>query len=217
MLGGNGIAPGNAAPLQAAVHLFDSGVDGAQSVQSLAELGRQTTVGQRGVGEESVTSRARTIQQIQKGGAGGLILKGHVRMPCHRVGVCGEKLGARSVVGTAVNQVNFGEALGSTRGLVDMVAAKVGAKFDGFVDGEFGKVLIAEGYDLPLGDEQGQLVLAFLGELAQLDPAHLSTNGRRELFNRSLALGQKIREGCISILAVVVVLEWRQGSVSSTR
>jgi hypothetical protein len=49
------------------------------------------------------------------------------------------------VVGAAVDEVDFGKALGSAGGRVDVVTAKVAAKFQSFIDRETCKVLVTEG------------------------------------------------------------------------
>lgn len=41
--------------------------------------------------------------------------------------------------------MDFGVAFGGAGGLVDVVAAEVAAEVEGFVDGEVGEVLVAEG------------------------------------------------------------------------
>lgn len=67
-------------------------------------------------------------------------------MPRHRVCVfVQECLQKRVVIGAAVDEVDFGKALGGTRGRVDVVTAKVAAKFQSFIDRETCKILITEG------------------------------------------------------------------------
>lgn len=46
---------------------------------------------------------------------------------------------------------------------MDVVTAEVAAEVEGFLDGEGGEVLVAEGDDFALGDEEGELVFAFGG------------------------------------------------------
>lgn len=48
-------------------------------------------------------------------------------------------------------------------GRVDVVSSEVSAEVQGVLDGEGGEVLVAEGDDLALGDEEGELVFAFRG------------------------------------------------------
>ena len=56
-------------------------------------------------------------------------------------------MGAGAVVGTAEDEVDFWETFGCTGGLVYVVAAKVAGIVDGFLDGEGGEVLVAEGWN----------------------------------------------------------------------
>lgn len=67
-------------------------------------------------------------------------------MPGDGVGAGGQELGAGSIVCAAVHEVDFWVALGSTRGLMDVVSAEVAAELEGLVDGEMGEVLVTEGY-----------------------------------------------------------------------
>lgn len=68
--------------------------------------------------------------------------------------------------------------------------------------------------DLPLSNKQGQLILALLGQLAQLDTTHFRADVGREVVDDGLALGEQIRERRVSILAVVVVLKGLEGRIS---
>lgn len=129
---------------QGALGLLVSGVDGPQTVQTLAELGRQTLVGLGHVDEEGVTTCRGTVQQVQERGAGGLLLVGDIRVPGHGVGVLRQERRAAPVVGAAVNQMHLWETLGGAGGWVDVVTTEVAAEFEGFLDGDAGKVLVAE-------------------------------------------------------------------------
>lgn len=144
VLGGNRVSADNSTTSQTAVGLLDTGVDGPQPVQPLAELGRQTLVRQRHVGEQRVAAARGAIEQIEERGARGLLLKRHVRMPGDGVGVGFQELGAAPVVRAAVDEMNLGEAPGGAGGLVDVVAAEVAAELEGLFDGEVGEVLVAE-------------------------------------------------------------------------
>lgn len=65
--------------------------------------------------------------------------------------------------------------------------------------------------DFPLRHKESKLVLALLGQLAELNAVDLAANAGRELLNLCDALGQEIRERRVGILAVVVVLEGFEG------
>lgn len=87
VLGSDGFTTSNASASNAVVDLLNTGVDSPQTVKSLAELRGQTTICQSHVGEQSVTTASRTIEQIQECGAGRLLLEGHIRVPCDGVSV----------------------------------------------------------------------------------------------------------------------------------
>lgn len=61
--------------------------------------------------------------------------------------------------------------------------------------------------DLPLGNEQSQLVLACVGQLAQLDAANLRSDRGSKFLHVCLVLGKEIGEGWVRVFAVVIVLE----------
>lgn len=73
-------------------------------------------------------------------------------------------------------------------------SVQVGAEVEGFLDGAVGEVLVAEGDDSALGDEEGQLVFAGIGEPRELDPSHLGAHARRKVVPDSLASGEEVRE-----------------------
>lgn len=142
----NRLATCNTPSVDTAVDLLNTRVHGTQSMQPLLELRRQTVVCLCHVAKEGVTTSRRPIQDIQEGGAGGLLLKGHVRVPGDSVRTGRQELSGRLVFGSTVHQVDFREALGGTRGLVDVVTAEVATEFDGFGDGELCEVLVSEGW-----------------------------------------------------------------------
>ncbi len=87
-------------------------------------------------------------------------------MPGDGVGVASKEVSAAGVLCSTVHEVNLGVTLWGTGGLVDVMTAKVATEFESLIDGEVRKVLVAECNDLPLGNEQGELVLALLCQLA---------------------------------------------------
>lgn len=144
MLVCNRVPPDDASSGQTALGLLEPRVHRLQTVQSLAELRRQTLVGGSHVDEQRVTAARGTVQQVQEGRARGLLLVGDVRVPCHRVGVLLEELEAGLVVGAAVDEMDLREPPGRAGGRVDVVSAKVAAELEGLLDGQFGKVLVTE-------------------------------------------------------------------------
>lgn len=202
----DGLTPLHAAPANAVVDLLDARVHGLEPVQALLEPGGQAIVGLGGVGKERVAARVRAVEDVQEGRAGRLLLVGDVAVPGDGARARLEQAVEVGVARGAVHEVHLGEVLGRTRGRVDVVAAKVGAVVEGLVDGQVGKVLVAEGDDLALGDEAGELVLAGVGQAAQLDAVDLGADGGREVCDLG-AGGQEVREGRVRILAVVVVIK----------
>ncbi len=99
-----------------------------------------------------------------------------------------------------------------TRRRVNLVTAKEFAKVKSLLDGQIGKVLLAEGYDLALGYEARELTLTGAAQLAQLDATDLSANGRSEVGDLS-ALRKELGVRRVGILAGIVVLERLQRRV----
>ena len=84
-------------------------------------------------------------------------------------------------------------------------SSEVSAVFQGLLDGQRCEVLVTEGDDLLLGDEQGQLVLAFVVELGELDAEDLCANGGSDVLH--LGTLQEILQPWIGILAMFVMLK----------
>lgn len=57
-----------------------------------------------------------------------------------------EEFATRAIISTTEDEVDFGEAFGCARCLVDVVAAEVADVIDRFLNWEGSEVLIAEGY-----------------------------------------------------------------------
>lgn len=146
VLGGDGFTTSNASSSNTVVDLLNTGMDSSQAVKSLAELRRQAAVGQRHVCEERVTTASRTVKQVQECSAGGLFLEGHIRVPCHGVGMTFQELRTAAVLGSTMDKMDFRETLRSARGLMNMVTAEVAAEFDGLVNRKMSKILVTEGY-----------------------------------------------------------------------
>ena len=67
--------------------------------------------------------------------------------------------------------------------------------------------------DLPLRCEESQLVFAFLGQRAQLDPTDFRARGWCELGDRS-GLTEQIRELGLGVLPVLIMREWLERWIS---
>jgi hypothetical protein len=145
VLGGNGITTSNATTVQASIDLFKAGVHSLEPVKTLPELRRQTLVCLDHITEQGIATGCWAIQDIQEGGAGRLLLEGYVRVPCDSVGTLLQERLAGAIVGAAEDQMNLGEALGGSRGLVDVVSAKVSGVVDDLLNGAGRKILVTEG------------------------------------------------------------------------
>lgn len=87
------------------------------------------------------------------------------------------------------------------------MTAKVSSKLKSILDWEVGKVLISESNNTTLSNKESELVLSFLGELAELDTANLRSEQWCEVLLLNSLL-EKVWEGWIGILSVVVVFKW---------
>lgn len=208
----DGLAALDAVPGGRGIHLLDARVRGAEAMQALLEQRAQALVGGDGVDKERVAARLGPVQDVQKGGAGGLLLVRDVRVPRDGAGAR-LKVGLVALVaGAAVDEVDLRVALGGARGRVDVVAAKVLGVLEGVGDGEVGKVLVAEGDDLAGGDVVGELVLALVRQAGELDAADLAADARGQV--RHLAAGgEEVGVRGVGVLAVLVVLIGLEGWV----
>lgn len=90
---------------------------------------------------------------------------------------------------------------------VDVVAAEEGAEFQRGVEGQGCKILVAEGDDFTLRDEEGQLRFSRGRELRELGAVHFGADGGREVLD-SRAGGEEVGELCVGCLAVLNVGEF---------
>lgn len=212
MLVDDGVAPLDAAPGSSGVDLLDARVRGLEAVETLLEERAQTLVGRGGVDEERVTARVRPVEDVEERGAGGLPLVRDVRVPGDGAGPRLEEGAPALVSRAAVDEMHLRVALRRARGRVDVVTAEVAAVLQGLGDGQVGKVLAAEGDDLALSDEAGELVLAGIVQAGELDAADFGADGGREVVDSGVA-GEEVGEGRVGVLAVLIVLEVLEGRV----
>lgn len=66
-----------------------------------------------------------------------------------------------------------------------------------------------------MSDVEGQLVLSFFRQLAQLDATNFTANGWREVVHLDFTRRQKVRKGGIGVFAMVIVLKRRQWGISN--
>jgi hypothetical protein len=95
---------------------------------------------------------------------------------------------------------------------MDMMAPKISPEIQGVLYGEGGEVLVAEGDDLALCDEEGELVFAFIGQFRELHTGDFGARGRGELLD--LGAGEEqVGEGRVCVEAVLGVCEGFEGWV----
>lgn len=159
------------------------------------------------VDEGGVAAGLGGVEDVEEGGSGGLRLVRDVGVPGYTAVATGEEVVELAFAADAVDEVDLGVALWGAGGRVDVVASKVAAEVEGIFDGEIRKVLIAECDDLALGDEEGELVLAGGGELAELHAADFGAGCGGQLGDFA-TLDKKILEGWVGANTVLYVLEW---------
>lgn len=109
-----------------------------------------------------------------------------------------------------MDEVDLGVAFWRAAGGVDVVSAEITAELEGLLDGQIAEVLVAEGDDLALGNEAGELVFAGVAEGGELDALDFGANGWGEVGD-GCALREKVGEGWVRVFAVLVMLkrlEW---------
>jgi hypothetical protein len=118
-----------------------------------------------------------------------------------------------------MHEVNLRVALGCTRGRMNVVTTEVATNVESFLNGKVCEVLVAECYDLLLGDEQGELVLPGICQFAELDTMDFSTDVRGDISD--LGILQEIRKRWVGVLAVLGMLEglpwWISAPMVSSR
>lgn len=171
------VAADDAAFLEGSLGLLVAGVDGFEAEEAFAEGGAETLVRFGLVHEEGVTSCLGHVQSIQEGSPWRLLLVSDITVPCNGVCAVVEELSSRLVVRATMNEMDFGEASRSTRSGMNVQTAEVFPELEGFLDWERSEVLVTEGDDLLLCDEEGELVLAGVGERAELRSPYFCADG----------------------------------------
>jgi hypothetical protein len=185
-----------------------------QTLQPLPERGAQPLIRLRLIRKNGVPARVRHIQRVQERRPGRLVLVRHVAVPRDAVGTVVEEGPKALVLRAAVHEVHFGVALGGAGGRVDVQAAEVFDVLEGVWDGESGEVLVAESDDFLLGDEEGEFVLTFGGELGELDAGDFGANGGGDVLDDGRGGREQVGKGWVGVFTVFVVLEGLEGCVS---
>ncbi len=206
MLSDNGLAPLESAAGHGGISLLDAGVGCLETVKTLLEERAKTVVSLDSIGEESVASSLRLVEDVEEGGSRRLLLVGHVRVPGDRAEPGLEEIVDALVPRSSVYEMNLGITFGRSRGRVDVMAAEVGTIVEGLLDRQILQVLVTEGHDLALRHEASQLVLARGSKRAQLDATNFGADGGGEV-NRLRPGWEEIRVGSVGILAVLYVLK----------
>lgn len=224
---GDGVAPDNgvdmshgsaaddALAVEGGVGLLHRRVDSLQTVEALTEGGGETAVGFGLVGEEGITTGRRAFKEVEESGSRGLAFIRDVGMPRNAVCPRLQKPAGGQVALGAVDEVDLWVTLGRAAGGVDVVSPKVRAEIEGGLDGQVGKVLVAEDDDLLLRNKQRQFIFPRVVETRQLDPRHLGSEGGGQITDIEVlvVLGEEVGEGRIGAVAGVDVLKGSQWGV----
>jgi hypothetical protein len=165
----HGFSSNNPTTLLAELCLLETRVNSLKAMQSFLNCWREAVVGLSLIDKCGITTNLGGVENIQERCAGRLALITNVRMPSNTAVAFSIKGIDLALVTVSMNQMNFGIALWSTAGWVDMMMAKITAKVQSLLDRQVGQILVAEGDNFSLSDEQGKLVLSSWGELAQLN------------------------------------------------
>lgn len=143
-------------------------------------------------------------------GAGGsatfLLLVTNIRVPRHRARPVLKEPVRGVVTRGPVNEMYLGVPLRRARRGVDVVASEEGAEGQRVGDGLSCEVLVAEGDDLALGYEAGELRLSGVGETAELHATNLGARGRGQMCDGP-AGAEEVWVGWVGIFAGVLVLK----------
>lgn len=184
-----------------------------QPLQPLPERRTQPLIRLRLIREDRVPTRIRHIQRIQERRPRRLVLVRHITVPGNTVRPVIEKGLEALILRAAVHEVHFRKALGGAGGGVDVQASEVFDVVERGLNGEFGEVLVPEGDDFLLGDEEGEFVLAGVGKGGKLDAFDFGADGGGDVLDGG-ALGEEMGEGWVGVFAVFGVGEGFEGGVS---
>jgi hypothetical protein len=100
----HGFPSDNTSTLQAKLRLFKAGMHSFEAMEKLLDRWRKTIIGFNLVHENGITADLGAVKNVQKCGAGWLLLISHIRMPGDTaVGI----LILESVVVVSVDEMNF--------------------------------------------------------------------------------------------------------------
>jgi hypothetical protein len=154
------------------------------------------------------------VENVQESRSGRLGLVCHVAVERDAaVAACEEGVEfGRSGGAVSVNDVQFGMALWTSARGMDVVASKIPAEVERFLERQIGEILVAECYYFPLSDEESELVFAGGVELVELHSRDFGADAWGELFDFAV-IGEEVLEGWVGVFAVLGVGEGLQGRV----
>ena len=107
--------------------------------------------------------------------------------------------------------MDLGLVLGCARGRVNVRRAKVFGNLKRLADWERRKILVAEGHDLLLGDEECELIFASVGELGELNALDFSADVGGDIVH--FCVLEEVGEAWVCVFAVLDFLEELIGRV----
>lgn len=194
------------------LNLLNTRVSSLETVETALEFWGKASISLDLIDEQSISTSSWLIQDIKESSSWWLKLVCHIRVPCHGGSTTLEVFRCEFISCATVDEMYFWISLWRSGGGMDVVAAEVLAVLEGVGDGEVGKVLVAEGDHFALGDEAGEFVFAGVGQGGELNTLNGRANGWSQV-DAVDALSEEVIEGEVSVLAVVVVLEWSQRTV----
>lgn len=203
---GDGLTPHHTPAALAKLRLFMSGMDSLETMQTFLQGWRQTVVCFDLIHECSVTAHLGSVEDVQEGGARRLLFISHIRVPSHTAVSVGKEGLYLSLMAISMDQVDLRMTLRRPAGWMNVVAAKVSPKVQCILNWKVGKILVAESDNLPLGNKQGELVLASRSKLAELNAGYFRAGGWSKLFD-DRTFDQEVFEGRVRAHPILSVDE----------
>lgn len=149
--------------------LLESRVYSLQPMQSLLERIRQAVVCLHLVDKSGIAANLWAIKDVQERRSRWLLLIGDIRVPSDTAVTIGEKGLEFALATVPMYQMDLRIALWRAAGRVNVMTAEVSSEIKCFLDRQVSEVLVSECDHFALGNEQGELILAGRGQLAELD------------------------------------------------
>ena len=179
------LPPHHPSPLPRESRLLKATMHRLQAMQALLQALTQAIIRLDLARKQGIPTNLGAIKQIQKRNPGGLFLIRHIRVPGHAAVAAREeglevrRAGRRETV----HDVEFRMTLGRAGCGVDVVTAEEGTELQRALLWQVGEILVAEGDDLALGDEQRELCFAGFVERGQLYAVYFGADGGGEVLD----------------------------------